>query len=173
MLGAGERMYPYFFEGYWRDVGTIDSFWDANMDILSTKLLDLYDPVWPIRSRSPRNIPEFIGDSASVTHSIVTEGCEIYGEVSNSVLSGSVLVEPGASVRYSILMPGAKVCAGAKVEYAIIGENTVVGANATVGTPPDGSDGWGIATCGPNINVPDGACVAPGAMVYDSQEVAQ
>ena len=171
MLGAGERMYPYFFEGYWRDVGTIDSFWDANMDMLSTTLLDLYDTAWPIRSRSPRNIPEFIGSDAKVAHSIITEGCEIYGEVSSSVLSGSVVVEEGASVRYSILMPGAKVCAGAKVEYAIIGENTVVGANAVVGTPPDGGEGWGIATCGPNITIPAGGCVKPGAMIYDSEEV--
>ena len=171
MLAAGERMFPYFFEGYWRDVGTIESFWDANMDMLSPKLIDLYDPAWPIRSRSPRNIPEYIGPDAVISHSIITEGCEVYGTVENSVLSGSAVVEPGASVRYSILMPGARVCTGARVEYAIIGENTVVGENAAVGAPPDGSEDWGVATCGPNLSIAPGAAVRPGAMIYESGEV--
>ncbi len=171
MLRAGERLYPYFFTGYWRDVGTIDSFWDANMDMLSPDLIGLFDPAWPIRSRSPRQVPEYIGENARLSHSIVTEGCEVYGSVENSVLSESVTVDEGAEVRYSILMPGARVCRGARVEYAIVGENTVVGENAVVGAPPDGQKDWGIATCGPDIRVAPGAKVGPGAMLYESAEV--
>ena len=149
MLCAGERLYPYFFTGYWRDVGTIDSFWDANMDMLSPDLIGLFDPAWPIRSRSPRQVPEYIGENARLSHSIVTEGCEVYGSVENSVLSESVTVD----------------------EYAIVGENTVVGENAVVGAPPDGQKDWGIATCGPDIRVAPGAKVGAGAMLYESAEV--
>ena len=171
MLGAGERMFPYFFRGYWRDVGTIDSFWDANMDMLASDRIDLYDPSWPIRSSSPKTVPQFIGADAVVSHSVITEGCEIYGRVESSVLSGSVIVEPGAEVEYSILMPGARVCAGARVSYAIIGENTVIGRGATVGSAPDGSDDWGVATCGPDIRIGEGMNIPAHAMVYDSPEV--
>jgi len=171
MLGAGERMYPYFFEGYWRDVGTIDSFWDANMDLLAPKRINLYDRSWPIRSRSPKNAPEYIGANAHVNHSIVTEGCEIYGHVENSVLSPEVVVEEGARVLYSVLMPGTVVKRGAVVEYAIVGEDAVIGPNAAFGAPPDGSAGWGVATCGPGVRIAEGETVAPGAMLYESGEV--
>ena len=171
MLKAGERMFPYYFEGYWRDVGTIDSFWDANMDMLASDRIDLYDPSWPIRSRSPKTVPQFIGADAKVSHSVITEGCEVYGSVESSVLSSDVIVEAGAEVEYSILMPGARVCAGAKVAYAIVGENTVIGRGAVVGTPPDGSADWGVATCGPNIRIGEGMTVPAHAMVYESPEV--
>ncbi len=106
-----------------------------------------------------------------VSQRLVTEGCEIYGRVESSVLSSDAVVEPGAEVEYSILMPGAHVCAGAKVSYAIIGEKTVICRGATVGTPPDGSDGWGVATCGPNIRIGEGMTIPAHAMVYDSPEV--
>ncbi|MBR6095692.1 MAG: glucose-1-phosphate adenylyltransferase [Oscillospiraceae bacterium] len=172
MLAAGERLVPYYFEGYWRDVGTISSFWDANMDILSSQI-NLYDSNWPILANSPRRFPQYVGPNAMIDHSIVTEGSEVYGLVQNSVLSVSVVVEEGATVRYSTLMPGARVCAGALVEYAIIGENTVVERNAHVGSQPDGSPDWAVATCGPNITVRAGSVVPPGAMIYSSEEVPQ
>ena len=151
MLNAGEKLWPYRFDGYWRDVGTITSLWDANMDMLSTTLINLYDPTWPISSRSPICQPHFTGENAQIVHSIVTEGCEIDGTVENSVLSSGVKVGTGANVIYSVLMPGAVVEDGATVEYAIVGENTVVHKNAHVGAPPDGTDAWGVATCGPDI----------------------
>jgi glucose-1-phosphate adenylyltransferase len=106
-----------------------------------------------------------------VEHSIVTEGCVIDGRVENSVLSSAAVVERDASVLYSVLMPGAVVKAGAVVEYAIIGENTTVRAGAHVGAPPDGSDDWGVATCGPGIVIREGAHVPAGAMVYSGEEV--
>ena len=102
MLAAGERMLAYRFQGYWRDVGTITSLWDANMDMLSTDLINLFDPEWPISSRSPICPPHYAGKDAKIIHSIVTEGCEIYGEVENSVLSSSVRVGEGAKVLYSV-----------------------------------------------------------------------
>ena len=171
MLAAGEKLWPYRFQSYWRDVGTITSLWDANMDMLSTTLINLYDPEWPIASRSPVCPPHYTGPDAKIVHSIVTEGCEIDGHVENSVLSASVRVDKGATVSYSVLMPGAVVEAGATVRYAIIGENTVIGRGAVVGTEPDGSEDWGVATCGPDLNIRPGAVVPANAMIYKSEEV--
>ena len=171
MLANGEKLWPYRFKGYWRDVGTITSLWDANMDMLSTTLINLYDPSWPISSRSPVLPPHYAGEKAEIIHSIVTEGCEIDGRVENSVLSASVKVGAGAKVLYSVLMPGVTVEPGAVVEYAIIGEGTKIGAGAHIGSEPDGSEGWGVATCGPNIEIRPGAVVAPGAMIYNGEEV--
>ena len=171
MLNAGEKMWPYHFKGYWRDVGTITSLWDANMDMLSTTLINLYDPEWPISARSPISPPHYAGEKAEIIHSIVTEGCEIYGHVENSVLSPDVQVGEGAEVLYSVLMPGVVVEEGAKVEYAIVGENTVIRKGAHVGTAPDGSEGWGVATCGPDIEIREGAVVPANAMIYKSEEV--
>jgi len=171
MLNAGEKMWPYHFKGYWRDVGTITSLWDANMDMLSTTLINLYDPEWPISARSPISPPHYAGEKAEIIHSIVTEGCEIDGHVENSVLSPDVIVGEGAEVLYSVLMPGVVVEPGAKVEYAIVGENTVIRKGAHVGTAPDGSEGWGVATCGPDIEIREGAVVPANAMIYKSEEV--
>lgn len=171
MLKAGEKLWPYRFDGYWRDVGTITSLWDANMDMLSTTLINLFDPSWPIGSRSPVCPPHFAGDSAEITHSIITEGCEIDGHVENSVLSPSVKVGKGATVLYSVLMPGVVVEKGAVVEYAIVGENTVIRSGAHVGAPPDGTDAWGVATCGPDIEIRGGALVPAAAMIYTGEEV--
>ena len=97
MLAAGEKLLPYRFEGYWRDVGTIVSLWDANMDMLSPTLINLYDPKWPIRAKSPIRPPHSIGRQAEVVHSIITEGCTIEGHVENSVLSNSVTVGAGVA----------------------------------------------------------------------------
>ena len=171
MLAAGEKLWPYRFQGYWRDVGTIASLWDANMDMLSTTLINLYDPDWPIASKSPICPPHYTGPDAEIIHSIVTEGCEIDGHVENSVLSSNVIVEKGARVLYSVLMPGAVVKEGATVKYAIIGENTVIGNEAVVGSAPYEGEGWGIATCGPDLTIRPGAQVPANAMIYTSEEV--
>ena len=171
MLAAGEKLLPYRFEGYWRDVGTIVSLWDANMDMLSSTLINLFDPAWPISSRSPICPPHYAGPESEIIHSIVTEGCEIYGHVENSVLSSNVRVGKGANVIYSVIMPGAVIEDGASVEYAIVGENTVIHSAAHVGAPPDGTDAWGVATCGPNIEIRGSASVPAGAMIYTGEEV--
>jgi len=170
MMNAGEKLWAYRFDGYWRDVGTITSLWDANMDMLSPDLINLFDEQWPIRSRTAVRPPHWVGDNAEVNHSIVTEGCEVEGRVENSVLSNSCIIGEGALVSYSVLMPGAVIGPGAVVEYAIIGENTVIEAGAHVGTQPDGSEEWGVATCGPNITIGAGVEIAAGAMIYESVE---
>ena len=171
MLNAGEKLWPYRFDGYWRDVGTIVSLWDANMDMLSSSQIDLYDPNWPISSRAPIAPPHYAGENARIVHSIVTEGCVIDGNIENSVLSTSVTVEKGANVIYSVIMPGAVIEEGATVQYSIVGENTVIGKGAVVGMPPDGSDKWSVATCGPDITIREGARVPAGAMIYTGEEV--
>ncbi|MBQ7714097.1 MAG: glucose-1-phosphate adenylyltransferase [Oscillospiraceae bacterium] len=155
MLGAGETMLAYRFAGYWKDVGTLDSLWDANMDMLATGSgLDLFEHDWPIYGRSTNAPPAFLGAASHTEHSVVTRGCVVEGAAENSVLSENSTVEEGARVEYSILMPGAVVKRGARVSYAIIGENAVVGENAAVGSAPDGSEGWGVTVVGPGTRMP-------------------
>lgn len=166
MLDAGEKLVAYRFQGYWKDVGTIDSLWDANMDMLSVDSgIAVRDTDWPIYTRTPVRPPHYTGPNAHFGHSIISDGCEIYGDVENSVLFHSVTVEEGAQVRYSILMPGAVVKAGAVVEYSILAENAIVGAGATVGTPPDGTEDWGVAVVANGIKIGPKATISAGAMV--------
>ena len=173
LLGSGEKLWPYRFQGYWRDVGTISSLWDANMDMLTPELIGLYDPEWPILSRSPIRPPHVVWKTADIRHSIVTEGCVVEGEVFNSVLSNQVTVKEGAKVEYSVLMPGAVVESGAEIRFAILGENAHVEAGAKVGDSPDGTESWGVATVGPDVTVGAGAVIAPNAMLYEDVEAAK
>ncbi len=169
MLGAGEKLMAYRFAGYWKDVGTIDSLWDANMDLLagSSSGLDMYDDSWPIYARTPIKPPHVTGPDAVISHSMVTGGSQVDGTVANSVLFNTVTVEKGADIQYSILMPGAKVKQGAKVYYSIIAENATVEAGAVVGAAPDGSDGWGIAVVASGVTVGEKAVVSPKAMIRE------
>ena len=168
MLAAGEKMAAYRFHGYWKDVGTINSLWDANMDMLAPRSsINLYDPSWPIYARSPIKPPHVTGPNAHISHSLVTGGSRVDGTVENSVLFHSVTVEEGASVQYSILMPGAVVKAGAQVAYAIVAEDAVVEARAVVGTAPNDDPNWGIAVVASGVTVGEGAVVSPSAMVRE------
>ena len=168
MLRAGEKMAAYRFEGYWKDVGTLDSLWDANMDMLSPGSgLNLLDRSWPIFGRTPSCPPAFVGTNADVGNSVVAKGCRILGEVKNTVLSYNTTVGEGASVCYSVVMPGAVIESGARVEYAIVGENCHIGKDAAVGLPPECAedpDKWGIAVLGPGSVVAKGEVVAAGTM---------
>ena len=166
MLAAGEKLVAYSFEGYWKDVGTISSLWEANMDMLGEKpVLSLRDEKWRIYSRHEASSPQFIGAEAVVRNSSVTEGCEIYGTVRNSVLGIGVTVEEGAVVENSVLLSGATVEAGATVQYAILDENVTVGKNATIGSVDAG--GGNIAVVGAGIRIADGTTVAAGAMISE------
>ena len=139
MLAAGETMLAYRFEGYWRDVGTIDTLWEANMDLLNPKVpLDLYEDDWKIYARSPVMPPHYIAPGSHVQHSIVGEGCTVEGDVDFSVLFSGVTVEKGAVVRDSIVMPGSVIRKGALVQYAIIAENVEVGEQVSIGAPSGG-----------------------------------
>ncbi|MEG1687747.1 MAG: glucose-1-phosphate adenylyltransferase [Angelakisella sp.] len=169
MLADGEKMYAYAFDGYWKDVGTIESLWEANMDLLDPKVpLDLYDPTWKIYARNPVMPPHYVAEGAMVENSMVTEGCEIAGEVDFSILFAGVKVEKGAIVRDSIIMPGSVIRAGAVVQYAIIAEDVVIGPNAVVGQRPecwDDKDSWGIAVVAGGVTIGQGAVVPPKAMI--------
>ncbi len=169
MLNAGERMFAYRFEGYWKDVGTIDSLWEANMDLLNPKVpLDLSDPEWRIYSRNSGLPPHYIADPAKVQNSMISEGGNIYGEVEFSVIFPGVTVEDGAIVYDSILMPGAHIKKNAKIQYAIIAENVEIGENAVVGERPEEMENledWGVAVVANNVKVYDGAKVKAKAMI--------
>ncbi len=169
MLSAGEKLMAYRFRGYWKDVGTINSLWDANMDLLagSSSGLDMYDESWPVYARTPVKPPHVTGPDAKISHSMVTGGSQVDGTVENSVLFHSTTVEKGADIQYSILMPGATVKEGAKVYYSIIAENATVEAGATVGSAPDGSDGWGIAVVAGGVTIGERAAVSPKAMIRE------
>lgn len=177
MLKNGEKMSAYRFNGYWKDVGTLDSLWDANMDMLSVGSgLDLLEKDWPIYGRSVSAPPSYLGKHSCVKHSVVSRGCTVEGTAENSVLSERCTVEEGALVEYSILMPGAAVKRGAKVSYAIIGENAVVGADAQIGKAPEQApdEQWGITVVGPETCVGEGYELGANRMLNrDGEESAR
>ena len=171
MLNAGEKMFAYSFEGYWKDVGTIDSLWDANMDILNPNAsLDLKD----VYSRNPMMPPHYIGENAEIQNSMLADGCDVDGKLEFSILFSGVTVGKGAEINSSIIMPGAVIEEGAKVLYSIVAENAHIGKNAVVGGYPEdypNRDDWGVAVIGAKVNVADGAKVAPKAMIESDVEV--
>ena len=177
MLNAGERMAAYRFEGYWKDVGTLESLWDANMDMLAPESgLDLLDESWPIYAKSLSMPTAFLGKHAQVNHSAFNRGSELNGCVENSVLSAGVTVEEGARVSYSVLMPGVTVRAGAVVEYAIVGQNVTIGENCRVGAAPEQADPltWGLAVLAPGCALEAGTTVPPKTMLdKNGAEVAR
>ena len=166
MLAAGEKMFAYPFEGYWKDVGTISSLWEANMDLLGANpVLDLDDENFRIYSRNQSGGPQFIGENAKIVNSYVTDGCEIYGTVKNSVLGAGVKVMPGAYVKDSVLMGDTVIGSGATVNYSIIDTNVEIGAGATVGAAKDTAKG--ITVLGEDIEVPNGTVIEDGAVISE------
>ena len=178
MLRDGQRLFAYEFDGYWKDVGTLDSLWEANLDLISppnneNRRLDLYDKSWKVYSRSNYMPPQFIGDNAEIKQSIIAEGSHIEGSVDYSVLFSGVVVEPGATVNYSVIMPGTVIKAGAKVEYAIVGSDSVIGENALIGSSPETSrendvEWGGIAVVGNNVTVSPGSVVEPKQIIGEN-----
>ena len=164
MLNDGMKMYAYPFEGYWKDVGTISSLWEANMDLLGEKpAFNIHDKKWRIFSRNYAEPPHHIGDDATITNSIVSEGCEIQGTVINSVLSNGVIVEKGAIVKDSVVMSGTVIKAGAKVVYSIIDGDSIISENAIVGEEKEVAKG--IAVVGSGLCVEKGIVIASDAMI--------
>lgn len=172
MLANDERLFAYEFEGYWKDVGTLDSLWEANMDLLSPNVpLNLYDPNWKVYSRHNNMPPQYIGKNAHVENSMITEGSVVDGTVDFSIISSGVTIEEGASVKYSIVMPGTTIKKNAVVEYAIIGENCVVESDAMIGMNPESvpnRDDWGIAVLGHNITISSGKRVLPKEIISEN-----
>ena len=156
MLANGEKMVSYRFEGYWKDVGTIESLWEANMDLLSPNSgLNLSDDNWKIYGRTTGSPPHFTAKGAKVQHTLLSEGCEIAGNVSESVLFSDVKVAKNANVEYSILMPGAVVEEGASVRYAIVASGAVIAKGAQVGEGPSDCDvdKWGVAVVAETVRI--------------------
>lgn len=176
MLNAGERMFAYPFEGYWKDVGTVESLWESNMDLLNPKIpLDLSEENWKIYSRNPVMPPNYIAKEAQVQNSLVAEGCNVYGEIDFAVLFAGVYIAPGAVVKDSIIMPGTRVEENAIVQYAIVSENAVIGKGAVVGARPEDVEEkseWGIAVVGGGCVIAPGSCIPPKAMI-DAETLAE
>ena len=170
MLNAGERMFAYPFEGYWKDVGTVESLWEANMDLLDPNLkLDLRD----IYSKNPMFPPHYVSETATIKNSNISDGCIVEGEVENSILFPGVKIEKGAKVDYSIIMPNTVVKANADIKYSIVSENTVIGCNAVIGGNPEDAedkDKWGIAVIGDDLHIGDNVVVPPAAMIGEDLE---
>ena len=134
MLEAGERLYAYRFKDYWKDVGTIESYWQANMELIKTlPAFNLYEDFWKIYTNNDRQSPQYIGAEAVIKTSIVSDGCEIYGQIYNSVLSSQVIVEEGAVVKDSIIMTNCIIGKNVMIERAIVDENCIIGANTQIG----------------------------------------
>ncbi len=172
MLNAGEKMIVYRFDDYWKDVGTVESLWDANLDLLNPKInLNLSDPNWKIYSRSHALPPHYISDDAKVENSLITDGCDISGSLDFSILFENVTVEEDAVVDYSLIMPGAVIKKGAKVRYAIVAENAVIEENAVIGKSPEeckNVEDWGITVIGDNLIVGKGAVIGAGQMIEEN-----
>lgn len=175
MLNDGQRMFAYPFKGYWKDVGTIDSLWEANLDIINPNVdLDLSDKSWRIYSRTPDAPPHYIGENATVENSSISEGCDIDGLVDYSVVSSDVTVEEGAEVRFSVIMPGAVIKKGAKVYYSIIAENAVIGEDAQVGEIPENMENsadWGVAVVGSGATITKNKKIPAKEMIASGEEV--
>ena len=135
LLNTGGNLYAWKFEGYWKDVGTIDSLWEANMDLLDTNCeLDMNDSTWRIYTEDVTTLPQYIGDNANINRAYITQGCVVDGEISNSVLFTGAEVGTGAKIIDSVLMPNVIVGEGAVVTRALIADGVVIGKGAVVGS---------------------------------------
>ncbi|MBR6381535.1 MAG: glucose-1-phosphate adenylyltransferase [Lachnospiraceae bacterium] len=168
LLRDGRRMYAYRFSGYWKDVGTISSLWEANMEILDPEHsgIDLFNDEWKIYSRNSGMPGHTVGENALIENSMITDGCRIGGKVSHSILFSGVTVEEGASVEDSVVMGGTVIKAGAKVSHSIIAENVVICEKARVGEMPKNGE-KDIATVGSGVVIGAGAVIGPKAMIKE------
>lgn len=178
MLEDGQKLCAYGFEGYWKDVGTVQSLWEANMDLLSDPpVLDMYDADWKIFSRNPVKPPHYVAEGASITNTCITEGCNIYGDVKNSILSESVTVGKGSVVEDSILFPGVTIGENTVLKKVIIGSDTVVGDNVVIGDKNIDSSEYESKYCsaditlvGGNLKLCDNTKIGVNAMITKSIE---
>ncbi len=169
MIEAGEKMMAYTFDGYWKDVGTIDSFWEANMDLLNPRIpLNMSDPDWKIYSRFEAMIPQYIGDKAEIIESMVTENCDINGKLWYSVLFSGVSVGEGSKLNSSVVMSNTKIGKNVDIKYAIIADDVIIEDGAVIGNSPEhytNPDEWGIAVIGKGAVVKAGQVVKAKEMI--------
>ncbi len=176
MLNAGEKLMVYRFSDYWKDVGTVDSLWEANLDLLNPKIhLNLSDPNWKIYSRTSALPPHHITDTAQIENSLITEGCSVAGKLDYSILFENVRIEEGATVEYSLVMPGAVIKKGANVKYSIIAEDVTIEENASIGAEPDynNAEDWGITVIGGGLTVGRNAQIGERQMITENVSEGQ
>ena len=173
MLADGRRMFAYRFNGYWKDVGTIQAYWESSMDLVKrVPEFNLYDPEWRIYTPNPVKPPHYIASTGSVKTSVVAEGCMIYGTVRNSVLFPGVTVEKDALIEHSIVMSNSHIGEGSVLDHCIIGENVTVGRNVRVGVgeniPNEDKPGIynsGITVVGERAGIPDDTVIGKNVMI--------
>lgn len=167
MLADEQKLFAYEFDGYWKDVGTISSLWEANMDILDTNSgLKLNDRNWKIFARNTAEPPHFVGANATISNSIISEGCNVDGKVVNSIIYQGVTIAKDAEVRDSIIMTNANIGPNVRVSHSIVGWDTEIGENCVIGAPqkaPSGGE-WNIAVVGPNVTLQKNSVVKEGEM---------
>ena len=172
MLNDGLKLFAYPFNGYWKDVGTVTSLWEANMDLLEyPPELDLHHKDWRIYSKNPVMPPHYIGEEGEVNRALISEGAQIFGTVEHSVIFFGAYVGKGAVVKDAVIMPGARIGAGAVVRKCIVGESTVIGENCLVGDPLKDDDPpvdnrltGEIALIGNDMQIPDGTRIPEGML---------
>ena len=166
MLGDGKRLFAYEYKGYWKDVGTIDSLWESNMDAITPGSgLVLHDKGWRIYARNPSKPSQFISSDAIVKNSMIAEGCITNGTVEHSIVFYDVTIGKGAVINNSIIMPGSVIEDGAVIEYSIIAENVVVKENAHIGEIPEEGAPRRITVVGNSLTIGKGATVRAGAII--------
>lgn len=168
MLGDGKKLFAYEYKGYWKDVGTIDSLWESNMDAITPGSgLVLHDKGWRIYARNPAKPSQFISEDAEVKNSMIAEGCYTCGTVDHSIVFYDVKIGKGAVVNNSIIMPGSVIEDGAVVEYSIIAENVTVKAGAHIGAVPKKKEDRKITVIGNSLTVGSNARIEPGTIVEE------
>ena len=176
--GNGKKVCAYDFKGYWKDVGTLGSYWEANMELVDIiPEFNLYEEFWKIYTKSDAIPPQYIDASGKVSRCIIGEGTEIYGDVENSVIGSCVTIGEGAVIRNSIIMNGVTIGDGAVIDKAIIAENVDVGKNAHLGVGEEAVNemkpavyAFGLVTIGENSVIPDGVSIGKNTAIYGKTE---
>lgn len=160
LLADGKRLFAYQFDGYWKDVGTIKSLWEANMDLIDPNVpIELKDPDFKIYARNYSLPSTYVSKSSNIKNSLVSEGCEIYGEVENSVISTGCVIKEGAYVKNAFIMPNTVVESDADVRYSIIGEGCTISKDARVGVEPENAENANICVIKKNSLIAEGECI--------------
>jgi glucose-1-phosphate adenylyltransferase len=173
MLSEGRSLWAFRYAGYWKDVGTIQAFWESNMDLIKrVPEFNLYDPEWKIYTTNPVKPAHYVGPNGSVKTSVVAEGCMIYGKVRNSVLFPGVIVREGTLVENSIVMSNTSIGEDCMIDHCIIGENAIIGGNVVIGTGENIPNeekpaiyNSGITVLGEGANIPDGVTIGKNVMI--------
>jgi glucose-1-phosphate adenylyltransferase len=176
----GKRIFAYEYNGYWKDVGTLGSYWESNMELIDLiPVFNLYEEYWKIYTKSDRIPPQYIAKDAVIDKAIIGEGCEIYGEVHNSVIGSGVIIEPGAVVRDSIIMSATTIGEGTVVDKSIIAEGVTVGKHCELGIGEEKPNkvkpsvyAFGLVTIGEDSVIPDGVKIGKNTAISGVTDAA-